>query len=87
MRRELEDMRKQLDLLSKFFLPILVNQCLLKNNLFFYQTGRPPAFSCYKSSPQWNEGVVSYTRCNIVTEGMDRNSGVFTVKEAGGIFA
>ncbi|TRY74944.1 hypothetical protein TCAL_01261 [Tigriopus californicus] len=46
-------------------------------------TGRPVAFACYKSSPHWNEGIVTYTRCNIPTEGMDRESGTFKVKKQG----
>lgn len=45
--------------------------------------GRPIAFACYKSSPHWNEGVVTYTRCNIPTEGMDKSTGNFHVKKAG----
>ena len=49
-------------------------------NLF---TGSPPAFSCHKTDSHTSETKVFYSDCSISTPGMDSNTGIFLVKEAG----
>ncbi len=58
---------------------------LIPNSFFsFLRTPEhPPAFSCYKSSPQWNEGTIKYTNCNVRTDGMNKRTGIFTVRQGG----
>ncbi len=82
MRKEMEELKYQLQLLSMFLNKTVVLTVVLTALCNFF-LGTPPAFSCYRSSPQWNEGVITYTKCNVRADGMNRNSGVFTVTVPG----
>ncbi len=78
----MEELKYQLQLLSMFQKQNGGFDGSFDGTLHF-SLGTPPAFSCYRSSPQWNEGVITYTKCNVRADGMNRNSGVFTVTVPG----
>ena len=43
----------------------------------------PPSFSCYRDKGHNNEGIVTYSGCQVITDFMDARSGIFTVKRGG----
>ena len=45
--------------------------------------GTAPSFSCYKTASHIGENKIAYTDCTVTTEGMDKNTGIFTVKQGG----
>ena len=40
---------------------------------------KPPAFACYRTTPHTGVGIITYTSCNVKNQGMDANSGKFSV--------
>ena len=47
---------------------------------FAIDTGNPPSFACHRSTPNNVAGIITYTGCNLQTNGMDPKTGVFTVE-------
>jgi hypothetical protein len=45
--------------------------------------GHPPAFACHRDDPFAQEGIVTFTSCNVLTDGMNPATGIFTVKKEG----
>ena len=48
-----------------------------------YFSENPPSFSCYRDKGHNNEGIVTYSGCQVITDFMDARSGIFTVKRGG----
>ena len=46
---------------------------------FCHFTGKPPAFACHRTTPHTGVGIITYTICNVKTQGMDASSGKFSV--------
>ena len=45
--------------------------------------GSPPSFSCHKTDSHTGSTKLSYSDCSVTTPGMDKDTGIFLVKESG----
>ena len=61
----------------------LPNSCEDMCATVIYFSENPPSFSCYRDKGHNNEGIVTYSGCQVITDFMDARSGIFTVKRGG----
>ena len=66
------------------FLPLMTLTLRQESDSYFEIgfcfTENPPAFACHKTESHTTEGRITYNGCNVPTEGMNPNTGIFTVK-------